>query len=515
MATLITNLSVLAGLGAALLLLLTYTYLVRLNIILQSTPEAIQKVSPKRWTKEELRQTYQRLEKNPITLKDYADRIPPKLDRRYIITGGSGLVGGYIVLQLLERGQPPESIRIVEFRPLNRTDMLNGPASTVDFVKTDISSAESTDKAFEKPWPSSVANRPLTVFHTAAVIVPSDRSKLVYGLCESVNVRGTQNVLNAARKAGADVLVSTSSGGVSIRPIELWISPWKLLTSTKESMPEMKNYLQVMDEKDFFEPPRKHEEHFANYAVSKAAAERIVCGANSPELRTGSIRPANGVYGQPGDNTLGGALAMGGVPDLMLICYSWCAHIIQPFVHGINVAIVHLYFEAILASNPNAPQAGRPFIITDPNPPISYLDMYYAIETLSITPFRLIRLPPITMWFLSYIVEWYSLLPVKYPLLRNILPELKGDLKHMKPGLFSVTTHMVATNENASRAVDEGGLGYTGFLTTLEGMAQEILDWNKEHKDEKQARKYQTSISFADEIAKAAEAAGVMEKLGK
>ncbi|KAK4682439.1 hypothetical protein QC764_116390 [Podospora pseudoanserina] len=496
------------GLGAASLLLLTYTYLSRLSSILKSTPEAVLKVSPKRWTKEELRQVYQRLEKNLITTKSYADRIPPKLDRRYIITGGSGLVGGYIVLQLLERGQSPESIRIVEFRPLNRADMLSGPASTVDFVKADISSAESTNNAFEKSWPSSVAHLPLTVFHTAAVIVPSDRSKLVYGLCESVNVRGTRNVLDAARKAGADVLISTSSGGVSIRPIELWISPLELLLSPKNKLPEIKNHLQVMDEKDFFEPPRKHEEHFANYAVSKARAERIVCGANSPELRTGSIRPANGVYGQPGDNTLGGSLAMSDCP-------TWCAHIIQPFVHGINVAIAHLDYEAVLAANPKAPQAGRPFMITDPNPPISYIDMYLAIETLATTPFKLIRLPPLPMWFLSYIVEWYSLLPVKYPFLRRILPELKGDIKHMKPGLFSVTTHMVATNENAGRSVDEGGLGFRGVVTTLEGMVQEIVEWNVEHKGGKKAKKFQTSILFAEEIAKAAEAAGVMEKMGK
>ncbi|KAK4197172.1 hypothetical protein QBC40DRAFT_232855 [Triangularia verruculosa] len=493
---------------AASLSFLTYTYLARLNRILLNTPESIQKVSPKRWTKDELRQTYQRLEKNPITIKDYASRIPPKLDRRYIITGGSGLVGGYIVLQLLERGQPPESIRIVEFRPLSRADMLNGPASTVDLVNTDISSAESTNKAFEKPWPSSVAHLPLTVFHTAAVITPSDRSKLVYGLCESVNERGTQNILNAARKVGADILISTSSGSISIRPIKLWISPWKALTSSNANLPEMKNRLQIMDEKDFFEPPRKHEEHFANYAVSKARAERIVCKANSPELRTGSIRPANGVYGQPGDNTLWGTLAMGDCP-------TWCANVIQPFVHGINVALAHLDYEAVLASNPRAPQAGRPFVVTDPSPPVSYLDMYQAIGTLSNTPFRLKLVPPITMWLLSYAVEWYSLLPVKYPFLKRMLPEVKGDLRHMKPGLFSVTTHIVATNDNASRRVEEGGLGYTGVVTTLEGMVQEIVEWNIEHKGHKQAKKFQTSVSLADEIAKAAEAAAVMEKLGK
>jgi nucleoside-diphosphate-sugar epimerase len=216
----------------------------------------------------------------------------------------SGLVGGYIVLQLLERGQPPSSIRIVDLRPPNRADMLQGPATQVDFVQTDVSSAEATDKAFSKPWHPSVAHLPLTVFHTAAVIVPSDRSKLVSGFCEAVNVRGTQNVVDAARRAGADVLVSTTSASISIRPIELWVPPWRLW-----SRGSPRNFWQVLDEQDFFEPLRAHDEFYANYPASKAAAERIVCAENSKGLRTGCIRPANGVYGNPTDNTVGGALA--------------------------------------------------------------------------------------------------------------------------------------------------------------------------------------------------------------
>jgi nucleoside-diphosphate-sugar epimerase len=196
----------------------------------------------------------------------------------------------------------------VDFRLPDRVDMSRGSATEVDFVQADISSAEATEKAFSKPWDASVAHLPLTVFHTAAVIVPSDRSKLVVGfrVCEAVNVRGTQHVVDAARRAGADVLVSTTSGSISIRPVELWMPPWRLW-SRSSCWP--RHYWQVLDEKDFFEPPRSHEEFYANYPASKAAAERIVCAANSKVLRTGCIRPANGVYGNPTDNTVGGALA--------------------------------------------------------------------------------------------------------------------------------------------------------------------------------------------------------------
>ena len=295
------------------ILFLMCLYLFRLNQLISKTPEHVRRLSPStsRWTKELLLETYQTLEATPITTKSYAHRIPTKLERRYIVTGGSGLVGGYIVLQLLERGQPPESIRIVDFRPPNRHDMTSGPAANVDFVQTDISSVTSTNRAFSKPWDASVAHLPLTVFHTAAIIVPSERSKLVYSLCESVNVFGTQNVVNAARQAGADILVSTTSGSIAIRRIKFWIAPWKLWDSS-DKWP--RHYWQVLDETDFSEPPRNHDEYFANYPASKASAERIVCSANTPDFRTGCIRPANGVYGNPTDNTVGGPLSSSEFP---------------------------------------------------------------------------------------------------------------------------------------------------------------------------------------------------------
>jgi nucleoside-diphosphate-sugar epimerase len=98
-------------------------------------------------------------------------------------------------------------------------------------------------------------------------------------------------VVEAARRAGADVLISTTSASISIRPVELWVPPWEVCSDAR--LP--RHYWQVLDEKDFFEPLRRHDEFYANYPESKAIAERVVCAANSRELRTGCIRPANGV----------------------------------------------------------------------------------------------------------------------------------------------------------------------------------------------------------------------------
>lgn len=84
----LTNAPFLSAATAALVLLLVY--LVRLNQLLLGTPDEIKRLTPTSWTKDLLRETYRRLEADPITTSSYAKRIPPELGRRYIVTGGSG-----------------------------------------------------------------------------------------------------------------------------------------------------------------------------------------------------------------------------------------------------------------------------------------------------------------------------------------------------------------------------------------------------------------------------------------
>ena len=81
------NLFLFVALTAILLLVL---YLVRLNQLLLGTPDEIKKIASERWTKDVILDTYRRLEDKPITTTSYSQQIPPKLERRYIVTGGSG-----------------------------------------------------------------------------------------------------------------------------------------------------------------------------------------------------------------------------------------------------------------------------------------------------------------------------------------------------------------------------------------------------------------------------------------
>lgn len=463
---------------------LIFLYLFRIDQLLKGTPDEIRKLAGSSWAPELLKKTYERLSRESI---DYTGQLPGRQQRRYVVTGGNGLVGGFIVLQLLARGQPPESIRILDIREAERSDMLTGPATEVDFVRTDITSRASIKAALSKPWRPSVASLPLTVFHTAAVIIPSDRSQLLYGFPEAVNVRGTRNVLELAKEAGADIFSSTSSGSIAVRPVKPWVAPWAR---------SPRNFWQVLDERDFSRPLRPHGEFFGNYPASKAAAERIVCEASTHDFQTGCIRPVNGVYGNPTDNTVGDPLARSVLP-------TWAHHIVQSFVHGANVAVAHLHHEAALTTR-HAPQAGRPYCVTDPNPPIRYKDLYMAVKTLSIHPFLDIPVEPVLMLVLSHFLEWYSLLPYKMPLVARLLPKLSGDIRYLKPGLFSICTHLVSSNNaEISKPLEQGGLGYRGVITTLDGMVSEVLEWNKEHASEDGSLKrkaYTTSVAAAEKI---------------
>ncbi|KAK8126980.1 uncharacterized protein PG998_002739 [Apiospora kogelbergensis] len=463
---------------------LLFAYLVRINSLLKGTPEEIRKLADSPWQPAHLKETYERLRACPV---DYTANLPPKQDRRYVSSEASSCCSSWRAAPLPRTSGSSTSAR------QNAATCRRAPAAAVDFAQADITSPSSVAAAFARPWPPAAGRLPLTVFHTAAVIIPSDRSPHVYAFPERVNVAGTRHVLEAAACAGADVFSCTSSASVAIRPIEPFVAPWRLGAWPR-------HVWQVLDCRDFFgRPLRPHAEFFGNYPASKAVAERLVCAANRRGFRTGCIRPANGVYGSPSDNILGDPLSRAVMP-------TWATHIVQSFVHGANVAVAHLHHEAALL-RPDSPQAGRPYVVTDPNPPISYNHMYTAIRTLSIHPFMVLSLPPALMLLLAHANEWWSVLPYKFPALKGVIPAVGGDARYLKPGLFSICTHLVATNEESSRPVSEGGLGYKGVVTTVEGMVQQILEWNVEHAGENGqgyiARKaYTTSVSLADQIQK-------------
>lgn len=339
----------------------------------------------------------------------------------------------------------------------------------MDFIKTDITDAAAVSAAFEKPWPTSVAHLPLTVFHTAAIIRPQDRLEMFLPLCSKVNVDGTRNIVNAARTAGARCFISTSSGSITLHKPTFWIAPW-----TKYP----KNIVQIISDEAVI--PSRHDQFFGNYAVSKAEAERIVRAADDPasNFRTGCIRPANGIYGIGSDvsaSITGVYLRKGGSP-------TWVTPILQSFVNAENVSIAHLLYEESLCrqSQPGSSlpdTGGQAYVVTDPNPAIAFKDIYTLLNALSSTPLSFPVLQPGLLLVFSYLVEAYVVIQEK--LLFWLLPKITGDLVQMQPSLFAISdVFCFADDRRAKKRVENGGLGYNPPLTTLDGMCKQLVEWN-------------------------------------
>ena len=122
---------------------------------------------------------------------------------RALVTGGAGFIGSNLVDALLDRG---DEVTVVDNLATGRLENLDGARRRgIAFHEADITDAERLRKVF-------AGARPDIVFHLAAQI---DVRKSIEDPAwdASVNVGGTINVLEAARRAGVPRVVNSSTGG--------------------------------------------------------------------------------------------------------------------------------------------------------------------------------------------------------------------------------------------------------------------------------------------------------------
>lgn len=113
---------------------------------------------------------------------------------RALVTGGTGFVGAQVTRALIEAGHTPRILR----RASSPTEALDG-LSGYETAPGDVLDPASLDAAMDGcTW----------VFHVAAV---SDYWRQSVERLYRVNVRGTQNVLAAAKRAGVKRVIHTSS----------------------------------------------------------------------------------------------------------------------------------------------------------------------------------------------------------------------------------------------------------------------------------------------------------------
>ena len=112
-----------------------------------------------------------------------------------LVTGGSGFVGLNVVEQLLARGEPVTVFDV------------SAPKIPAPFEKGDTTSVERLKEVFAK-------TKPQTVIHLAAITAGAERDAREPKRIAEVNLMGTLNVLEAARRHGVKRFVHTSTGAV-------------------------------------------------------------------------------------------------------------------------------------------------------------------------------------------------------------------------------------------------------------------------------------------------------------
>ena len=370
-------------------------------------------------------------------------------------------------MDLVANGTSTQAIRLVDIRKPSRPEFAapSGYASGVEHVTADVTSEAALVEAFTAPWPSSVAQLPLTVFHTAAVIRPYERHEALYERSSRVNVVGTAVSINAARKAQASVFIYTSSSTVPCGRVN-WLSPFWLR--------EPRNFFSRFDDSDFWRPLRAPSELANNYTRTKAEAERLVCGADTPRMRTAVLRPGAAIYGRSDDILVSPLLKRGTSPFLSTM---W----VQNLVHVRNVSNGHLFLESALVLSPDK-VAARPFIVTDDGPPLRMMDMCTVMETL--TPFRASHPPPLLFLALGYLQEAYCIARAKFlpSSLARLVPDTREPICYIQPGLFDVSISQVVDNSEATKDVENGGIGYRAACGSLEGLCAQMKEWNDELK---------------------------------
>jgi nucleoside-diphosphate-sugar epimerase len=120
----------------------------------------------------------------------------------YLVTGGMGCIGAWVIKHLLERGERVVNFDITSSR--HRLDWLMSreQQQDINFVQGDLTDFESVKAAFARHGVSHV-------IHLAALQVPFCRADPVKGA--QVNVVGTVNVFEAARFTGVSHLTYASS----------------------------------------------------------------------------------------------------------------------------------------------------------------------------------------------------------------------------------------------------------------------------------------------------------------
>ena len=134
---------------------------------------------------------------------------------RTLVTGGAGFIGSNLVDALLARGD--EVVVIDDLSTGRESNLDDARAKGADLIRADIREADRIAQVVAQAAPEAI-------FHLAAQI--DVRKSVADPAADArINVEGTINVLEAARRAGVARFVNTSTGGAIYGDVDTIPSP--------------------------------------------------------------------------------------------------------------------------------------------------------------------------------------------------------------------------------------------------------------------------------------------------
>ncbi|KAF7660566.1 hypothetical protein LDENG_00279930 [Lucifuga dentata] len=297
-----------------------------------------------------------------------------KSDLVYFMTGGCGFLGRHLLRVLLEKEDKLSEIRLFD----KHIDFsLSGHSTDRTKVKVIQGDVTNFSSVLEASRGSDV------IIHSASLV--DVWYKVPEALIYSVNVTGTENVINACVENGIQYLVYTSS--------------MEVIGPNINGDPFIRGN----------EDTPYHVNHNMPYPKSKAKAEKIVLEANGTQVKGGnclytcSLRPT-GIYGE--DHQLMKDFYRQGVERGGLIIKGIPQSTEHGRVYAGNVAWMHVLAARALRERPQI-LGGQEYFCYDDSPYKSYED--FNMQFLSTFNFRQLRIPTLVLWFLAFfndLIRW-------------------------------------------------------------------------------------------------------------
>lgn len=414
------------GLLLALFLILLSGYLCLVEYRLRHTPAELQAIAGKADTSS--------TDWRHINILDYIPSKRPGRDLRYVVTGGSGITGSWIIRHLMKRGE--RYIRCLDVKPLPH-DLED---ADIDFCFADLRSANELKAALLKPWSDGFVGIDV-VYHIAGNIRWWETWHFQKELSFSTNVRGTLGFLAQCEELNVETFIYLSSGSVVQDAANWWALP---------GLFKLKRYHGNTDPTP---TPCCH------YSASKAEAETEIL-KHTGRMKTGVIRPAQTIFGGGGSS---GGVSAGLWPEKNFNL-TFNGTIVQDLVYVENISIGCLLLEKHLI----AAASGCRFTIT--NDELRYYRyLTDVIQKYSHKKHHFTPVPVVQFLILAYLVDYSTYL---YWFLTGRQPNF-GELAYLAPSSFSIGQTAGIWDCQDAKEV----LGYKPAFSVAQGARKYIEEW--------------------------------------